>query len=155
MEARLIRYRVQNFRSIKDSNWIETDDLGCLVGTNESGKTNILLALWKLNPANDEPIEPLIDYPRKKYHEYASTKGREIFITAEFELSDEIAGMLEEQTGWHYQLLKHVKVSRNFKGNHTIELSKNNIDSLHSNELVSIIDTAKSKLVVSPASPRL
>ncbi len=79
MKAKLTKFRVQNFRSIEDSGWIDAENVTCLVGTNESGKTNLLLALWKLNPANKEPITPLVDYPRKKYHNYISTKGEETF----------------------------------------------------------------------------
>ena len=48
---KLIRFRVTNFRSVEDSDWIEVDDVAALIGTNESGKTNVLLPLWKLNPA--------------------------------------------------------------------------------------------------------
>lgn len=90
MEAKLLEFRVINFRSIKDSGWIDTDSLTCLVGTNESGKTNLLVGLWKLNPANSEPIDPLIDYPRKKYVDYRATEGNEIFIIGDFELSESV-----------------------------------------------------------------
>lgn len=146
MKVKLIKYRVQNFRSIEDSDWIVTDNVGCLVGTNESGKTNILLALWKLNPANNEPIIPLIDYPRKKYHNYSNTNGEEVFITAEFEFSDEIAYRLSTKSGWHYKILKNVQISRKFNGQYIYELSKNRLDTLHSNELISIIENTKAKL---------
>lgn len=42
---RLIKYRVTNFRSVKDSGEIEVSDVGALIGVNESGKTNLLLPL--------------------------------------------------------------------------------------------------------------
>ena len=48
---KLVRYCVMNFRSVKNSGWIDCDDVTTLVGVNESGKSNLLLALWKLNPA--------------------------------------------------------------------------------------------------------
>jgi len=142
MKAKLIRYRVQNFRSITDSNWIYTNDVGCLVGTNESGKTNILLALWKLNPANEEPIEPLIDYPRKKYHNYNKTNGNEIFISAEFEFPDDVAKELETEIGWHYFILKNIIVSRKFNGDYKFEFVNDSLKYLPSNELVSLINNA-------------
>ena len=37
---KLIRYRVMNFRSVKDSGWINCDDVTTLVGINEAGKSN-------------------------------------------------------------------------------------------------------------------
>ena len=62
---KLIRYKVTNFRSVKDSGWIECSDVTTLVGINEAGKSNLLLALWKLNPAKDGEIDPLHDLPLK------------------------------------------------------------------------------------------
>ena len=38
------------------SGWIEVDNVTSLIGTNESGKTNLLLPLWKLNPAKDGEV---------------------------------------------------------------------------------------------------
>lgn len=52
-QMRLTAFRVTNFRSVRDSGWIDTDDVTSLIGTNESGKTNLLVPLWKLNPANE------------------------------------------------------------------------------------------------------
>jgi predicted ATP-dependent endonuclease of OLD family len=65
MDMRLLRFRVTKFRSVDDSGWIEMDAVTALIGTNESGKTNLLLPLWKLNPAKDGKISPTSDYPRK------------------------------------------------------------------------------------------
>ena len=48
MNAKLTKFKVQNFRSIEDSGWIDAENVTCLVGTNESGKTNLLLALCLL-----------------------------------------------------------------------------------------------------------
>lgn len=149
MKHKLIKYRVQKFRSIEDSGWIETDKVGCLVGTNESGKTNILLALWKLNPANKEPINPLTDYPRKLYHTYSNTNGSETFISAEFEISDHLAIKISELTGWHYSLMKKVVLSRLYNGKYRTELSKNHITSFEGNEVISILQTALESLKTS------
>lgn len=48
---KLVQFRVTDFRSVGDSGWIDAHDVTTLIGTNESGKTNLLLPLWKLNPA--------------------------------------------------------------------------------------------------------
>ena len=47
-------FQVEKFRSIDQSEWINIDDVTALIGTNESGKTNLLSALWKLNPVSDD-----------------------------------------------------------------------------------------------------
>ena len=59
MANKLLSFRVTTFRSIIDSGDVSAGECTCLLGTNEAGKTNLLLALWKLNPANDGQIIPL------------------------------------------------------------------------------------------------
>lgn len=88
MQTQLIKFRIQNFRSIIDSEWIDIFENTCMIGTNESGKTNLLVGLWKLHPANNEEIAPLVDYPRKKYTDYAKTKGEEIFVSGHYQLNE-------------------------------------------------------------------
>jgi predicted ATP-dependent endonuclease of OLD family len=58
--------QVTNFRSIKDSGVVPIDDIACLVGKNESGKTNFLQALVRLHPAPGQPSKFDVndDYPR-------------------------------------------------------------------------------------------
>ncbi len=55
MSTRLDRFKVYNFRSIEESDWIEVSDNSCLVGTNEAGKTNLLLAQGFLIK-NEQPV---------------------------------------------------------------------------------------------------
>jgi len=51
------------FRNVQDSNDVEIqDDITCLVGKNESGKTSFLQALHGLNPAVAKPLN-IMDYP--------------------------------------------------------------------------------------------
>ena len=65
---RLIKFRVMNFKTIDESEWITTDNITCLVGENESGKTNVLTALLKLKPADkDTKIDLILDYSRHRY----------------------------------------------------------------------------------------
>jgi len=48
---KLIEVTVRNFRNIIDSNPVKIqDDITCIVGKNESGKTSFLHALYRLNP---------------------------------------------------------------------------------------------------------
>jgi len=67
---KLHRFRVTNYKTIEDTGWLEIEDLTCLVGENEAGKTNILTALLKLNPADEHTIIDLIsDFPRNRFTE--------------------------------------------------------------------------------------
>lgn len=140
MKAKLTKFRVQNFRSIEDSGWIDAENVTCLVGTNESGKTNLLLALWKLNPANNEPIAPLIDYPRKKYHNYSSTKGEEIFISAQFDFDSSVAEKLSQTTGWHKSLVKEIVVSRKYNGDYEYQYAQNKLSSFDGKDLLRVFE---------------
>ena len=62
-----IRFRVQNFRNIDDSDWIPIEQVTTFVGRNESGKTALLKALHKFHPAIPEPYNPQRDFPRDRY----------------------------------------------------------------------------------------
>lgn len=63
----LIKFRVQNFRSIEDSGDIDVAKLTSLVGRNESGKSNLLLALATLNPPDKRrPLTKIKDFPRSR-----------------------------------------------------------------------------------------
>ena len=44
----LTKFRVTEFRSVQDSGWIDAEQITALIGTNESGKTNIMLPLCKM-----------------------------------------------------------------------------------------------------------
>lgn len=73
---RLIKARVQNYRSVVDSDYFEVEHgKTILVGPNEAGKTAILQALQQLNhPKGVKRLDPLRDYPRSKYNDI--TTGR-------------------------------------------------------------------------------
>jgi predicted ATPase len=61
--------RIRMFRNIIDSGPIEFEpDVTCLVGKNESGKTAVLQALHRQNPAPvPTPFDVFDDYPRWRY----------------------------------------------------------------------------------------
>lgn len=86
---RLERFRVTDFRSVKDTDWIDASRVTALVGTNESGKSNVLLALWKLKPARDGKVDLLADVPRSRYHIIREMVPKPIFIRARFRFSED------------------------------------------------------------------
>jgi len=67
---KLIKARVQNYRSVEDSGEIEVGDLTCLVGKNEAGKTALLSALRGLRPTDDSKFDRTNDYPRRFLNRY-------------------------------------------------------------------------------------
>ena len=71
---RLVKARIQNYRSIIDTGVFEIEDLKTImVGPNEAGKTVVLKALQQLNKPKDVAgFEALRDYPRSKYNDITS-----------------------------------------------------------------------------------
>ncbi len=64
---RLESFQIHNFRSINDSGFIDVSQITVLVGRNESGKSNLLLALSSLNPPDDfKELNRVKDFPRHR-----------------------------------------------------------------------------------------
>jgi hypothetical protein len=117
---RLLSFKVTNFRSVDDSGQIETDDVTALIGVNESGKSNLLLPLWKLNPAKDGEIKPTADYPRKSYTDFRNMEKKPVFIDCLFEADDETKNELSRLTGTPADLFKTIRVRREYGGTYYI-----------------------------------
>ncbi len=69
---RLSKVQVTSFQSVQDSTEFEIDDITCLVGKNEAGKTALLKALYRLHPVNraDHSFDATTEYPRQLVAEY-------------------------------------------------------------------------------------
>ena len=69
---KLTKVHITNFQSIQDSTEFDIDNVTCLVGKNESGKTALLKALYRLNPINekDSQFDVIDDYPRGTVNDY-------------------------------------------------------------------------------------
>ena len=107
-------FRVTEFRSVKDSGWIDAESITALIGTNESGKTNILLPLWKLNPADEGKIDLKTDLPRDKYHLYRSASPKPIFIQAKYILSEQEMHDLSTLSGRDCHEFSEIIISKDF-----------------------------------------
>ncbi len=118
---KLIRYRVMNFRSVKDSGWINCDNVTTLVGINEAGKSNLLLALWKLNPAFGGEIDILHDIPVDKLAKLREKGDETFFIKADFEISDETASLIGKTVGCNMSNVKTITISRNYNKTRNID----------------------------------
>ena len=95
-------FHVRVFRNIIDSGPVTVDEVTCVVGKNEAGKSALLEALHALNPARPAVTLSLLDeYPRwlKKEHEIGGEIVDATPITATFELSDGEYAELEEAYG--------------------------------------------------------
>ncbi len=97
---RLRRVRIENYRSIEDSGWIEVEpEITSLVGKNESGKTAFLQALFKLNPIEPAGYQEILDFPSRLTRKRKETDAPLRVCTAEFELTDEELEVIESDIG--------------------------------------------------------
>jgi predicted ATP-dependent endonuclease of OLD family len=94
-----VRYRVQNFRNIDDSGWIPLERVTAFVGRNESGKTTVLKALHKFNPATPEPYNPQREFPRDRYTREFKNPADWPVCSVAFEIGGELRTKVEVLLG--------------------------------------------------------
>ncbi len=117
---RLTRYKVTDFRSVRDSGWIETDGVTAMIGVNESGKTNLLVPLWKLNPVREGEVQPTSDYPKKMFGTIRENPDQYAFVTAEFQ-TGEGASAIAAKAGISAADASAVRVTRYYDGAYRVE----------------------------------
>ncbi len=89
----LKQFRIQMYRCITDSGWVDVDNLTVLVGKNEVGKTSLLRALHKLNPYQKDPYIMDSEWPRGRRQEREDSQK---VCTARFQLDkDEITEIFD------------------------------------------------------------
>ncbi len=137
----LTGFQVENFRSIDKSEWIDVEDVTALIGTNESGKTNLLCALWKLNPASkDGDINLLTDAPRKLYSQLRASNKDTVFIRTEFLLNDEESQHVSNLRKRPPNEVKKVSVSRMYDGIYLIRFPDEKLPTLKADIFQKFID---------------
>ena len=103
---RLATVRVTEFKSIKDSGTFQVGDVTCLVGRNESGKTALLQAIYRLNPVieGQGKFDVTEDYPRAEEEEYQQAIERKqkkpaTVVDARFSLENSELSAIEADFG--------------------------------------------------------
>ena len=109
---KLTAFRIENYRCIQDSGWVEIDDIAVIVGKNESGKTSLLKALWKFKPFHDAKYDIDREWPRGRRKQKSPEK---VVATVRFAFSPEemttIEGVHESAKG-----ITGVEIQRNYRG---------------------------------------
>lgn len=114
-------FKVQMYRSILNSGWVDVDDITVIVGKNESGKTALLKALHKFNPFDPDPYALDREWPRS----HRSSQSLDaVVVTVRFEFesdeSKEISQFItsgEDPTG--------VEISKKYDGSYCYNLLPN------------------------------
>lgn len=144
----LKRFRVTNFRSIMDSGWIDCDDVTSLVGINEAGKSNVILALWKLRPVRDGEIDPLHDMPTKEYSSWRSIPEKIVFISADFELDSTLVDEVVSLCKCNRDAASIVNIRRCYDGTYYVSFPNyKNGQSIDATIVTEIVANATSQLI--------
>ena len=123
---KLISFRTIRFRNILDSGTIDVDPrVTCLVGKNESGKTNILHALHSLKPALSDRQFDEQQYPRwlQKEHQRSGEYESALPISATFELDDEETEAITARFGEGLLLAKQWSLGVHYDNTRTFTLA--------------------------------
>jgi hypothetical protein len=120
----LCKARVTNFKIVEDSNEFTLDRVTCLIGKNESGKTALLHALYRLNPYDAEAAEydKVEEYPRRYLLEYDERhRGREACVVlTTWELDDVDVNAIEKVLGSDTVTSREVQVYKRYHDKGTV-----------------------------------
>jgi hypothetical protein len=120
----LRKARVTNFKIVEDSNEFTVDRVTCLIGKNESGKTALLDALYRLNPYDADAVEynRIEEYPRRYLLEYDERHGgREACVAlTTWELDDTDVTAIEKVLGPGTLGSREVQVYKRYRDKGTV-----------------------------------
>ncbi|MDE0243942.1 MAG: AAA family ATPase [Gammaproteobacteria bacterium] len=140
---RLKAFRVQMYRPILDSGWIDVDDITVVVGKNESGKTALLKALHKFKPFNPEPYTLDREWPRGHRQQRSPDA---VVVEARFDFepeeSNEIATAMRPSSS-DLQTPTGVRISKTYGGDYAYDFVPNDIHKTQrvtDDELLSILN---------------
>jgi len=129
---KLTTFHVRDYKSTRDSNPIEVGDVTCLVGKNESGKTSLLKALYKLSPIIPEhgKYDVVDEYPRADVEDYrqaieAGQRKHATVVTATYKLDDSEIEAIENEFGKEVLPEKKLSYSKLYDNSTTVSLSTN------------------------------
>ncbi len=142
---KLTEFKIENYRSIRDSGWVKIDDIAVVVGKNESGKTSLLKALWKFHPYDKSAYSIGREWPRGHRKEKSDDKT---VATCRFTFSPEEYATLE---GAHETAkgILWAEIRRTYKGEYFYTFYPNSPACEH--EVPWVIDLVHSRLTTLPA----
>lgn len=108
--------RIQNFKSISDSDEFTVDRVTSLVGKNESGKTAILHALEKLEPVVSKrgEFKVLEEFPRKNLLDFTDETRPQGVVHSDWTLEDDEVEAINKVVGCEVLLSRAVVLEKGY-----------------------------------------
>lgn len=122
---RLKSFRVSRYKNVLDSTEVMVEgDVTTLVGMNESGKSAMLDALYRLNPVYSDKFVELDDYPRWRRSRDSREEDLQCIspIEATFELEAEDLEALELVLGEGVAASKTIQVGRQYNNQYWVDV---------------------------------
>lgn len=108
----LVKFKLQNYKRYKDTDWIGVGRLTAFVGKNEAGKSALFQGLAKLNPSDKTTYDEFRELPRRLL---TDLRDKHLPVcSAVFKLTKEELGRAREiYTGWQGDLVMITKYYNN------------------------------------------
>lgn len=126
---KLFSVEIRDFKSIRNSTPFEVGQITCLVGKNESGKTALLQALYKLNPVvpDHSKFDVTDEYPRADVEEYRQRVESDeikpaIVVRAEYTLDPDEIKAVEAVYGAGVLTRPTIRVSKGYEDKLYVEV---------------------------------
>lgn len=113
-------FRVQMFKNVIDSGWVDLEDLTVIVGKNEAGKTTLLKALHKFKPFENQPYKMDKEWPRGRRDK---RNAKQVVCSIRFKLAPEEKAALQK-IGVDGQLPDTIQIDKTYDGNLLAHLEK-------------------------------
>lgn len=112
-------FRVRRYKNVLDSTEVSVEtDVTTLVGMNESGKSTMLDALYRLNPVYGDAFVERDDYPRWRWKRDGRKEDLSLVtpIEATFELDEDDLEALQDALGEGVSTPETVEIGRRYNG---------------------------------------
>ena len=148
---RLKAFRVQMYRPILDSGWVNIDDITVIVGKNESGKTALLKALHKFKPFTPDPYTLDREWPRGHRRERSPDA---VVVQTRFDFDgeekDKIGKLLTDQ-----QQPTGVEISKTYEGEYRYEFYPIDLDGIEQVTMERVLFPYRASDIDDPVSTEL
>jgi hypothetical protein len=134
---KLLSFRIQKYKCVQDSGWVEVSPLTVMVGKNEAGKTSILKALHKFHPFNPEPYSIEREWPRGQRRDRDETFP---VCMAKFKLTPDEIEELSQLT--EKEVPHEIEITKDYGGRFEIPLLSDLFaTTLHPNDIDAVCRT--------------